>query len=912
MSEPAGTVGAMLFDGISHQVPDTDPGETKEWLDSFDAVVDARGRARARYLLMKLLERARTKQVDFPAMVSTPYVNTIPADAEPWFPGDEYQERRIRAYIRWNAAAMVVRANTRSEGIGGHLSTYASSAALYEVGFNHFFRGKADGGFGDQVYFQGHASPGIYARAFVEGRLTEEQLDRFRQDASGGGLPSYPHPRTLPDFWEFPTVSMGLGPITAIYQAHVNRYLHLRRLVDTSASRVWCFVGDGEMDEPESIGGLGVAGREHLDNLIFVVNCNLQRLDGPVRGNGKIIQELEALFRGAGWNVIKVIWGRRWDALLAKDVDGVLLDRMNTTVDGEYQKLATESGAYIREHFFGPDPRLRKMVEDLSDDELVSLPRGGHDYRKLYAAYKLATEQRGAPTAILAKTIKGWTLGPEIEARNATHQIKKMTKAQLRALRDRLYLTDDIPDAALEGDPPYVRPAEGSDAMEYLRARGRVLDGPLPVRVVRPAPPTRPGAKVFEEFAAGSGKQAVSTTMAFARMLRNLVRDPAVGSLVVPIVSDEARTFGLEAIIAEAKIYAPGGQNYVPVDADLPLHYAESSSGQVLEEGITEAGALSSFIALATAYATWGQPMVPVYLFYSMFGFQRVGDLLWQLGDMRGRGILAGCTAGRTTLMGEGLQHDDGQSPLLASTNPAAMVYDASFAYEVAVITEAAIAEMLGPAPRDRFWYLTLYNETYPMPPLPADEADAVRQGIVEGLYRFSAAPKVRGNGALRASLCFSGPMWRMATEAQQVLAERYGVAADTWAVTSWTRLRTDALEVERTNRLHPDAPSRVALVTSALGSGPDPVVAITDYMRAVPDQVSRFVDRPYASLGTDGFGRSDAREALRTHFEVDAPHLVVAVLQQLALSGKVEPALVAKAIDDLGLQPAEVPPFTV
>ena len=521
----------MLFDGISHQVPDTDPVETQEWLDSFDAIVDARGRARARYLLMKLLERARTKQVDFPAAVSTPYVNTIPADAEPWFPGDEYQERRIRAYIRWNAAAMVVRANTRTEGIGGHLSTYASSAALYEVGFNHFFRGKGDGGFGDQVFIQGHASPGIYARAFLEGRLTEAQLDNFRHEVGGDGLPSYPHPRAMPDFWEFPTVSMGLGPITAIYQAHINRYLNLRHLVDTSASRVWCFVGDGEMDEPESIGALGVAGREHLDNLIFVVNCNLQRLDGPVRGNGKIIQELEAVYRGAGWNVIKVIWGSRWDALLAKDVDGVLLDRMNTTVDGEYQKLAVESGAYIREHFFGPDPRLRKLVDDLSDDELVSLPRGGHDYRKLYAAYKLATEQKGAPTVILAKTIKGWTLGPEIESRNATHQIKKMTRAQLKTLRDRLYLSDDIPDSALEGDPPYVRPPEGSDAMEYLRARGRVQAGPVPARVVRPARPTLPDAKVFEEFASGSGKQSVSTTMVFARLLRNLVRDPTIGAL---------------------------------------------------------------------------------------------------------------------------------------------------------------------------------------------------------------------------------------------------------------------------------------------------------------------------------------------------------------------------------------------
>ncbi len=904
----------MLFDGISHQVPDTDPGETEEWLDSFDAIVDARGRARARYLLMKLLERARTKQVDFPATVSTPYVNTIPADAEPWFPGDEYQERRIRAYIRWNAAAMVTRANARTEGIGGHLSTYASSAALYEVGFNHFFRGKADGGYGDQVFFQGHASPGIYARAYVEGRLSEEELDNFRHEVGGNGLPSYPHPRSLPDFWEYPTVSMGLGPIAAIYQAHVNRYLHLRHLVDTSASRVWCFVGDGEMDEPESIGALGVAGREHLDNLIFVVNCNLQRLDGPVRGNGKIIQELEAVFRGAGWNVIKVIWGSRWDALLAQDVDGVLLDRMNKTLDGEYQKLAVESGAYIREHFFGPDPRLHKMVEDLSDDELVSLPRGGHDYRKLYAAYKLATEQHGAPTVILAKTIKGWTLGPEIEARNATHQIKKMTKAQQRALRDRLYLTDDLPDSALEsGEPPYIRPAEDSDAMQYLRARGRVLDGPLPARIVRRAPAIRPDAKVFEEFAAGSGKQSVSTTMVFARLLRNLVRDPTVGALVAPIVSDEARTFGLEPLIAEAKIYAPDGQNYVPVDADLPLNYAESSSGQVLQEGITEAGALSSFIALATSYATWGQPMLPVYLFYSMFGFQRVGDLAWALGDMRGRGILAGCTAGRTTLMGEGLQHDDGQSPLLASTNPAAMVYDASFAYEVAAIVEAAATEMLGAEPKDRFWYLTLYNETYPMPALPeGDEGAAIRRGIIEGIYRFAPAPDVQAKGDLRASLCFSGPMWSVALEAQRLLAELYDVSADAWAVTSWTNLRTDALAVERWNRLHPEEAPRTPLVTAALGKGLDPVVAITDYMRSVPDQVSRFVERPYTSLGTDGFGRSDARDALRSYFEVDAAHLVIAVLQQLANRGRVPPATVSSAIREAGLDPERAAPFIV
>src|SRR5580658_6103428 len=900
----------VLFDGVSHQLPDIDPTETAEWLDSFDTVISAHGRPRARFLLMKLIERARSQQVGFPSTVSTPYVNTIPRDSEPWFPGDEYVERRIRATIRWNAAVMVTRANHRSVGIGGHLSTYASSASLYEVGFNHFFRGKSDGGPGDQVYFQGHASPGIYARAFVEGRLTEEQLDGFRQEVSAGGLPSYPHPRCMPDFWEYPTVSMGLGPLNAIYQAHVNRYLMQRELVDTSASRVWCFVGDGEMDEPEATGALAIAGREHLDNLIFVVNCNLQRLDGPVRGNGKIIQEFEATFRGAGWNVIKVIWGSRWDDLLARDVDGVLLDKMNTTVDGEFQKYTVESGAYIREHFFGPDPRLRKMVEDLSDDELRTLPRGGHDYRKLYAAYKLATEQKGSPTVILAKTIKGWTLGPEIEARNATHQIKKMTHAQVRALRDRLYMTEDIPDSVLEGDPPYVRPAEGSDAMEYLRARGRVLDGPLPVRVVRPTPALRPDAKVFEEFAAGSGKQSVSTTMVFARLLRNLVRDPTVGSLVAPIVSDEARTFGLEPLIAEAKIYAPEGQHYIPVDADLPLNYAESSSGQLLQEGISEAGALSTFIALSSAYATWGQPMVPVFLFYSMFGFQRVGDLAWALGDMRGRGILAGCTAGRTTLQGEGLQHDDGHSPLLASTNPAAAVYDPAFAYELAIIVEDAVTKMLGANPEDRFYYLTLYNEAYPMPALPEGPAgEAVRAGVLAGVYRFAAAPEGAGR---HVSLLFSGVTWQAATEARQLLAEEWGVGADTWSVTSWVQLRIDALEAERHHRLHPGDPARVPLVTTALRGGSGPVVAVTDYMRSVPDQVARWIPRPFVSLGTDGFGRSDARPALRRHFEIDAAHVVVAALTALADQGQATAAEVADAIARFGIDPERAAPFAI
>jgi pyruvate dehydrogenase E1 component len=905
----------VLFDGMSHQLPDIDPDETSEWLDSFDAVVDAQGRVRARFLLMKLLERARTKQVDFPATVSTPYVNTIPRDQEPWFPGDEYVERRIRAYIRWNAAVMVTRANHRSEGIGGHLATYASSASLYEVGFNHFFRGKSDGGAGDLVFFQGHASPGIYGRAFVEGRLSEEQLDNFRQEVSGKGLPSYPHPRLLPEFWEYPTVSMGLGPLCAIYQAHVNRYLLNRELVDTSQSRVWCFVGDGELDEVESTGALSVAGREHLDNLIFVVNCNLQRLDGPVRGNGKIIQEAEATFRGAGWNVVKVIWGSKWDELLARDVDGVLLDKMNTSPDGEFQKYATESGAYIREHFFGPDPRLRRLVEHLSDADLQALPRGGHDYRKLYAAYKLATEQVGTPTVILAKTVKGWTLGPEIEARNATHQIKKMSKSQLLALRDRLFLQDEIPDDALDGElPPYYRPPDDSPAHEYLLARRKVLAGPVPSRIVRPAAAVSAKSTVFSELTSGSGAQAVSTTMAFARLLRSLVRDPEMGRFVAPIVPDEARTFGLEPLIAESKIYAPGGQLYTPVDSDLILRYAEDRQGQVLEEGITESGAMASFIALSTAYATWGRPMLPIYLFYSMFGFQRTGDLTWLLGDMRGRGILAGCTAGRTTLQGEGLQHDDGHSPLLASVNPAARIYDPAFAYEIAVIVEEAVRTTIGPEPEDRFWYLTLYNENYVMPALPAgDEGAAVRAGILRGMYRFAPPQSAAdGEGRRRATLLFSGPLWQSAMEARHVLASHWDVDTDAWSVTSYTTLREDALSVERFNRLHPAEAARSPYVTEALGGPGGPVVAVSDYMRAIPDQVARWVPRPFVSLGTDGFGRSDTRTALRRFFEIDTGHIVVAVLSALAQMGEAKADDVAEAIAMFEIEADSVNPWAL
>ena len=906
----------VIFDGFSHQLPDIDPGETAEWLDSFRSVVETRGKARAQFLLMKLLEAAREAQVNFPATVSTPYINSIPASAEPWFPGDEQMERRIRAYIRWNAAVMVTRANARYPGIGGHLSTYASSAALYEVGFNHFFRGKDHGAAGDQVFFQGHASPGIYARAFVEGRLDEEDLDRFRFEVGGGGLSSYPHPRLMPDFWEFPTVSMGLGPLAAIYQARFNRYLLHRRIVDTSGSRVWCFVGDGEFDEPETRAGLALAAREQLDNLIFVVNCNLQRLDGPVRGSGKIIQELEAELRGSGWNVIKVIWGSRWDELLARDVDGVLVNKMNTTPDGDFQKYATESGAYIREHFFGPDPRLRALVEHLSDEELQALPRGGHDYRKLYAAYKAATEHVGTPTAILAKTVKGWKLGPEIESRNATHQIKKMTHEQLRALRDRLNLREEIPDEALEADdPPYYRPPAGSPAHEYLTSRQRVLGGSLPKRVVRakgreglPAPD--PAA--FAEFSGGSRGQAVSTTMAFARLLRNLLRDPNVGRFVVPIVPDEGRTFGLDALFSEVKIYAHGGQRYTSVDAGLLLSYAEAEDGQILEEGITEAGAMASFLAGATSYATWSQPMLPFFLFYSMFGFQRIGDQIWQCADARGRGFLLGCTAGRTTMSGEGLQHEDGQSLLLASAVPTVRAYDPAFAYEVAAIVEHGIAEMYGPNPADVVYYLTLYNENYPMPALPEGaDGERVRDGAIRGLYRFAGPAPTRSADAASATILFSGTAWQAAARARELLAEDWNVSAELWSVTSYKALREDALEVERWNRLHPGDSPRVPYVTRALAQAHGPIVAVTDFMKAVPDQIARFVPAYYTSLGTDGFGRSDTREALRRHFEVDAEHLVVAVLDALAGLGQAKAADVARAIAAYGIDPDAPDPRT-
>ncbi|HKY77472.1 MAG TPA: pyruvate dehydrogenase (acetyl-transferring), homodimeric type [Acidimicrobiia bacterium] len=894
----------MIIDGYSHQLPDIDPSETREWLDSLNSVVDIRGRARARYLLARLLARARELQVGVPAMVSSDYINTIPPELEPWFPGDEHIERRIRAFIRWNAMAMVTRANRRFDGLGGHLSTYASSASLYEVGFNHFFRGKSDGGFGDQIFLQGHAAPGVYARAFLEGRLTEDQLDHFRREVGGRGLPSYPHPRRMPDFWEFPTVSMGIGPINAVYQARFNRYLLNRQIADTSRAKVWCFVGDGEMDEPESMAGLHLAATEQLDNLIFVVNCNLQRLDGPVRGNGKIIQELEATFKGGGWNVIKVVWGREWDDLLLRDVDGVLVNQMNTTNDGQFQKYSVESGAYIREHFFGPDPRLRKLVEHLSDDDLRHLRRGGHDYRKLYAAYKAATEHEGSPTVILAHTIKGWTLGPEFEARNATHQIKKMTEAELKTFRDRLFL--DIPDKVLEeGEPPYYHPGHDSDELEYMRARRRTLDGPIPVRAVRRPSLPPPAGDPYQELLTGTGEKVkASTTSALTRLLRNLIKDKSIGKRIVPIIPDEGRTFGLDALFPVAKIYAPFGQRYEPVDAQLLLSYKEDRDGQILEEGITEAGSLASFTAAGTAYATWGEPMIPFFVFYSMFGFQRVGDLIWAFGDARGRGFLLGATAGRTTLQGEGLQHDDGHSPVLASTVPNCRVYDPAFAYELAVIVEDGIKRMYGEHPEDCFYYLTLYNETYTMPAMP----EGSRDGILRGLYRYLPAPD--GERSHRARIVASGTAMQAAEEARRLLAEHHDVAAELWSATSWKSLREDALSAERWNRLHPTEAPRVPYVSEALGAnGGGPVVAVTDYMKAVPDQVARWAPGPFIPLGTDGYGFSDTRSALRHHFEVDAPHIVVATLHGLAQLGDVKGEVVAEAIRRYELDAEAVDP---
>ena len=884
----------VISDGLPSQLPDIDPAETSEWLESLDAVIDNAGRQRARYIMLRLLERAREKQVGVPGLRSTDYINTIPPEREPWFPGDEFLERRIRAYIRWNAAIMVHRAQRPGIEVGGHISTYASSAAMYEVGFNHFFRGKDHPGGGDQIFYQGHASPGMYARAFLEGRLSADQLDGFRQELSHptGGLASYPHPRLMPDFWEFPTVSMGLGPINAIFQARFNRYLQARGIKDTSEQHVWAFLGDGEMDEPESLGAIGVAAREELDNLTFVINCNLQRLDGPVRGNGKIIQELESFFRGAGWNVIKVIWGREWDQLLAADTDGALVNLMNVTPDGDYQTYKAESGAYVREHFFGRDPRTRKVVEGYTDDEIWALKRGGHDYRKLYAAYKAATEHAGQPTVILAKTIKGWTLGSHFEARNATHQMKKLTADDLKGFRDRLYL--DIPDEKLDKTlPPYFHPGKGSDEYEYLMERRRQLGGALPRREVRAKALALPPSEAYGGLKRGSGKQKVATAMAFVRLLKDLMKDKGIGARFVPIIPDEARTFGMDSLFPTAKIYSPHGQNYTSVDRELMLAYKEAVTGQILHEGINEAGAVASFTAAGSSYATHGEHMIPVYVFYSMFGFQRTGDGLWAAADQMARGFVLGATAGRTTLNGEGLQHQDGHSILLASTNPAVVAYDPAWAYEVAVIAEDALRRMYGDDPENIFYYLTIYNEPIAQPAIP-EHVDPT--GILRGMYRYAEAP-ASGPNLPKAQLLASGVGLPWAMKAQRLLAEEWGVAADVWSVTSWTELRRDAVAADEESLLRPDQEPRVPYVTEQLREAHGPVVASSDWMRAVPDQIARWVPGDYTSLGTDGFGASDTRHALRRHFHVDAESITVAALRALARRGEVPASVVADAV---------------
>ncbi|MGA8039450.1 MAG: pyruvate dehydrogenase (acetyl-transferring), homodimeric type [Acidimicrobiia bacterium] len=896
----AGDLSRTIGEEYVNQMPDADPIETQEWIDSLDAVVAEQGPDRAKYLVAKLLEWAHESSVGIAGAITTPYINTIPPEEEPDFPGDEHIERRIRRFIRWNAAVMVIKANHRYKGIGGHLSTFASSATLYEIGFNHFFRGKDAEGGGDHVYMQGHAAPGIYARSFLEGRLDEEHLDNFRFEIGGHGLSSYPHPRLMPEYWEFPTVSMGIGPINSIYHARFNKYLQNRGLDDTSKSRIWAFIGDGETDEPETLGAISLAAREGLDNLTWVINCNLQRLDGPVRGNGQIITELEAVFRGAGWNVIKVIWGSGWDELLERDDEGALITVMNTTVDGEYQRYKAENGAFVREHFFGKDPRTKEMVADMTDDEIWALRRGGLDFRKIYAAYKVATElDNGKPTVILAKTIKGWTLGPDVEGRNATHQIKQLTNKQLMDLRSTLHLEEEIPAESLEGDrqPPYFRPGPGTPEHEYLHRRRQALGGYLPMRTPNAAPIELPPPETYEEIHAGSGKVEASTTTAFTRLLRGLARADGFGQRVVPIVPDEARTFGMDSLFRELKIYASRGQLYEPVDAAMLLSYAESQDGQILEEGITEAGSIASWIAAATSYATRGVPMVPFFIFYSMFGFQRVGDLIWSAADSRARGFLLGATAGRTTLAGEGLQHQDGHSHVLASTVPVCEAYDPAFAYEVGTIVDHGLRRMYGPYPEDVFYYLTLYNENYPQPPRP----EGVEQGIIDGLYRWERAPDVDGP---KAAILFSGSANLAAREAARELAENYRVAAELWSATSYKHLREEALSVDRWNMFHPGEPRRTPLVSQILKDVTGPIIAVSDYMKLVPDQISRWVRPPFVTLGTDGFGRSDSRPALRRFFETDAGNIVVATLSALASEGMVSKSAVDDALHRYQIDP--------
>jgi pyruvate dehydrogenase E1 component len=875
--------------------------EQREWREALDYVIQQGDRGRTERLLATLRHHARMVGVALPFTAVTAYVNTIRSDEETPLPGSQEVERRIKSLIRWNAMAMVVRANRMSDGIGGHISTYASAATLYEVGFNHFFRGKGRDGNGDIIYFQGHASPGIYARAFLEGRLPTEKLDNFRHELRpGGGLSSYPHPWLMPDFWEFPTVSMGLGPIMSIYQARFDRYLEDRNLKKPSTNKVWAFLGDGETDEPESLGAISLAAREKLDNLVWVINCNLQRLDGPVRGNGQIIQELEASFRGAGWNVIKVLWGSDWDPLLAQDHDGLLAKRMGEIVDGQYQKYAVESGAYFREHFFGVEPRLLEMVKHMSDDQLKRLRLGGHDPVKVFNAYKRAVETKGQPTVILARTIKGYGMGEAGEGKNITHQQKKMNEADLRSFRTRFGIP--ISDEQI-ADAPFYRPADDSPELQYIRERRKALGGYVPSRTVRVEPLNAPLEPVFEEFYKGTEGRKASTTMVFVRMLSKLLRDKEIGDLVVPIVPDEARTFGMEALFRAVGIYSHVGQKYDPVDMDTLLFYKEAKDGQILEEGITEAGSMSSFIAAGTAYATHGVNTIPFFIYYSMFGFQRVGDLIWAGADSRVRGFLVGGTAGRTTLAGEGLQHQDGNSHVYSLCYPNCISYDPAYAFELAVIIQDGIRRMYHDQ-ESVFYYLTVMNEQYAMPEMPPNSRD----GILKGLYRFKAAADTKSK--LRAQLFGSGAILNEVVAAQEIL-QKYGVAADVWSVTSYTELYRDGHACERWNMLHPSETPRVPWVTQQLKDVPGVFVAASDYCKVLPDSIDRWTPRKIRSLGTDGFGRSEDRAALREFFEVDARFVAVAALSELLKEGQIDAKVVQQAIKDLGIDPEKRNPAT-
>jgi len=882
------------------QTPDLDPQETQEWLDALDAVLELEGADRAHYLLEKLIDKARRSGAYLPYSATTAYLNTIPLSQEEHVSGDQAMERRIRAIIRWNAIAMVMRANVKAPGVGGHIASFASAATLYDVGFNHFFRGASDPSGGDLLYIQGHSAPGIYARAFLEGRISEEQMENFRQEVDGKGLPSYPHPWLMPDFWQFPTVSMGLGPLQAIYQARFMKYLTDRGITDNSQRKVWAFLGDGETDEPESLGAISLAGREKLDNLVFVVNCNLQRLDGPVRGNGKIIQELEGVFRGAGWNVIKVVWGRYWDPLLAADKTGLLRQRMEECVDGDYQNYKSKDGAYVRQHFFGKYPELLELVANMSDDDIWRLNRGGHDPSKIFSAYAAAMRHTGQPTVILAKTVKGYGMGESGESQNPTHQAKKMSDAALKQFRDRFNIP--VADEKLH-DVPYYKPAPDSAEMQYLQERRKSLGGYLPARRQKADKLAVPKLADFEAQIHGTGDREISTTMAFVRILSTLVKDKVIGKHVVPIVPDEARTFGMEGMFRQLGIYSSQGQLYVPQDADQVAYYRESKTGQILEEGINEAGAFASWLAAATSYSTHGVPMIPFYIYYSMFGFQRIGDLAWAAGDSRARGFLLGGTAGRTTLNGEGLQHEDGHSHIMAGTIPNCISYDPTYAYELAVIVQDGLRRMYHDQ-EDVFYYLTVMNENYAHPPMPK----GAEEGILKGMYLLK---KGDTKAKLKVQLMGSGTILREVQAAADLLKADFGVDADIWSVTSYNELRRDGLDARRHNLLHPTAKPKESFVEKSLKGHAGPVIASTDYMKAYADQIREWVPGRYVTLGTDGFGRSDSREALRRFFEVDRYYVAVAALKALADEGQVPAAKVAEAIKKYGIDPSKPNPVT-